>query len=221
MSEPITIALADDHHVVRQALCVLLGTVSGFAVVGEAADAAQVVELVAERRPDVLVLDLMRPSHGGIEVIRELRKRNLPVRVLVLSTAVDEAQVAAALASGADGYLPKDASADDLVHAIREVAAGRRYLSAPWTEEQLEQHRQRSAAAADDLYASLTDRERQVLHLAAEGLRNREIAERLGISPRTAESHRAHLMAKLKLRREADLVRYALRRGLVPLDPPS
>ena len=219
MNERISIVLADDHEVVRQALRMLLDNVSSFAVVGEAADEPHAVEIVGELRPDVLVLDLMAAGHGGVEVIQQLRKRKLPVRVLVLTNAIGEARVGEALAAGADGYARKDASADDLFTAIREVAAGRRFLSLPWSEERLAEHRQRAGAAGPDLYASLTERERQVLHLAAEGLRNREIAERLGISPRTAESHRAHLMAKLKLRREAELVRYALRRGLVPLDP--
>ena len=177
------------------------------------------VELAAERRPDVVIVDLTASGDGGVEVIRQLHARKLPVRVLVLSNAVDDASVGEALAAGADGCVRRDANAEELVHAIREVAAGRRFFSPPRSEERLAQHRQHAAAAGPDLYASLTERERQVLHLAAEGLRNREIAERLGISPRTAESHRAHLMAKLKLRREAELVRYALRRGLVPLDP--
>lgn len=179
------------------------------------------VELAAERQPDVVIVDLAASGHSGLGVIRQLHAQEPPVRVLVLSNAVEDASVAEALAAGADGCVRRDASAGDLVHAIREVAAGRRYLSPPWSEERLAQHRERAAAAGPDLYATLTERERQVLHLAAEGLRNREIAERLGISPRTAESHRAHLMAKLKLRREAELVRYALRRGLVPLDPGS
>jgi DNA-binding NarL/FixJ family response regulator len=122
------------------------------------------------------------------------------------------------MASGADGYVGKDANAADLVHAIREVAAGRRYLSPPFTEQQLEDYSQRAGTAGADLYASLTPRERQVLQLAAQGLRNREIAEHLGISPRTAESHRAKVMSKLGLRREADLVRFALRHGILPLD---
>ena len=173
------------------------------------------VELATARRPDVVIVDVTASGPGGVELIRQLHARKLPVRILVLSNTVDDASVGEALAAGADGCVRRDATAEELVHAIREVAAGRRYSSPPRTEER----RERVAPSGPDLYASLTERERQVLHLAAEGLRNREIAERLGISPRTAESHRAHLMAKLKLRREAELVRYALRRGLVPLDP--
>ncbi|HXT19447.1 MAG TPA: response regulator transcription factor [Thermoanaerobaculia bacterium] len=219
MSErPITIVLADDQGVVRQGLCALLSTVASFSVVGEAADAAHAVGLAAELLPVVLVLDLMAPARAGVDVIYQVRKRKLPVRIVVLSATVDEEHVAEAVAAGADAYVRKDASADDLVHAIREAACGRRYLSPPWSEEELAAQRQRAGAAATDRYGSLTEREREVLHLAAGGLRNREIASQLGISPRTVESHRAHLMAKLGLRREADLVRYALRRGIVSLD---
>jgi DNA-binding NarL/FixJ family response regulator len=217
MSGRISVVLADDHQVVRQALHALLAGESSLQV-GEAVETMAAVDLVTQLAPDVLLVGLMVPGLAAMEVIRRVKRLKVATHVVVLSTASDEAQAAAAMASGADGYVSKDASAADLVHAIREVAAGRRYLSPPFTEQQLEDYSQRAATAGADLYASLTPRERQVLQLAAQGLRNREIAERLGISPRTAESHRAKVMSKLGLRREADLVRFALRHGILPLD---
>ena len=218
MSARISVVLADDHQVVRQALHALLAGESSLQVVGEAAETMAAVDLAAQLVPDVLLVGLMVPGLAAMEVIRRVKRLKVATHVVVLSMASDEAQAAAAMASGADGYVGKDANAADLVHAIHEVAAGRRYLSPPFTEQQLEDYSQRAATAGADLYASLTPRERQVLQLAAQGLRNREIAERLGISPRTAESHRAKVMSKLGLRREADLVRFALRHGILPLD---
>ena len=218
MSGRTSVVLADDHQVVRQALHALLAGESSLQVIGEAAETMAAVDLVARLVPNVLLVGLIVPGLAGMEVIRRVKRLKLSTRVVVLSMVSDEAHAAAAMASGADGYVSKDASAADLVQAIHEVAAGRRYLSPPFTEQQLEDYGQRAATAGADLYASLTPRERQVLQLAAQGLRNREIAERLGISPRTAESHRAKVMSKLGLRREADLVRFALRHGLLPLD---
>jgi two-component system, NarL family, response regulator NreC len=218
MSGRISVVLAHDHQVVRQALHTMLAGEPSLAVIGEGAEGMAAVDLVAQQVPDVLLVCLMAPGLAGLEVVRRVKRLKLATRVVVLAMAGDPAHVAAALASGADGYVGKDASAADLVQAIQEVAAGRRYLNPPFSEQQLEDYSQRAATAGADLYASLTPRERQVLELAAEGLRNREIAERLGISPRTAESHRAKVMSKLGLRREADLVRFALRLGILSLD---
>jgi len=218
MSDPVTVLLADDHPVVRDALHALLAGVPSLSIVGEAAEGAQAASLVAQLVPDVLLLGLLVPGLAGIELIRRVKRLKIPTRVVVLSGAADEARAAEAMASGADGYVSGSACGADLVHAIREVAAGRRYLSPPLTEQQLERYTLHASHTGADLYASLTARERQVLELAAQGLRNREIAERLGISPRTAESHRAKVMSKLGLRREADLVRFALRHGILPLE---
>lgn len=223
MSGRVAVLLADDHPVVRDALRALLGGEPSLAIVGEAPDGAQAAALVAQLVPDVLLLGLLVPGLAGIELIRRVKRLKVATRVVVLSAQVDEARAAEAMASGADGYVSGSASGADLVHAIREVAAGRRYLSPPLTEQQLERYTLHASHSGADLYASLTARERQVLELAAQGLRNREIAERLGISPRTAESHRAKVMSKLGLRREADLVRFALRHGILPLErePPA
>ena len=214
----IRIVLADDHQVVRQALRTLLETEPGFVVVGDTSDGLRVVDLVGRLEPDVLVLDLMMPGLGGMEITRQVTRRRGRTRVLILSMHMNEAHVLEALRSGVQGYVRKDASATDLIRAIRLVAAGQPYLSPPYSEATIEAYRRRAAEAEHDPYERLTTREREVLHLAAEGLGNLEVGRRLGISPRTAETHRARIMRKLGLKRLADLVRFAIRRGLVPLE---
>ena len=217
----ITLVLADDHHVVRQALRTLLESEPGFVVVGEAFDGLRVADLVARLEPDVLLADLMMPGLNGMEVTRQVRKRCANTRVILLSMHMNEAHVLEALRSGVHGYVRKDATASDLIGAIRAVMAGQLYMSPPFSDQAIDAYRQRAEESALDPYERLTAREREVLHLAAEGLGNTEMAARLGISPRTAETHRARVMQKLGLRRLADLVRFALRRGLMPLDQES
>jgi DNA-binding NarL/FixJ family response regulator len=218
MTDRITIVLADDHNVVRQALRTLLNTEPQFAVVGETSDGLQVHDLVERLKPDVLLVDLMMPGLGGLEVTRQVVKRNPKARVVILSMHMNEAHVLEALRNGASGYVRKDATAADLIRAIRDVAEGHLYLSPPFSDHAIEAYRLRAAEAAADPYERLTDREREVLHLAAEGLGNTEVAEKLGISPRTAETHRANVLRKLGLRGQTDVVRYALRRGIIDLD---
>jgi len=218
MTEQIKIALADDHHVVRQALRLLLETEPQFAVVGEASDGLEAVSLAERLKPDVLVLDLMMPGLGGNEVTEQVVKRSPNTRVVLLSMHVNEAHVLEALRKGASGFVRKDATAADLIRAIRDVAGGHLYLSPPFSDKAIQAYRQRAEAAATDPYDSLSLREKEVLHLAAEGLGNTELGRRLGISPRTAETHRAHVMRKLGLHRQVDVVRYALRRGILPPD---
>jgi DNA-binding NarL/FixJ family response regulator len=214
-STAITIVLGDDHKIVLRGLRALLDGQYVFTVVGEAADGLKVTGLVERLQPDVLVVDLMMPGLSGLDVTRRVTKR-LKTRVVILSMYSSEAHVAEALRSGAMGYVLKDASAEDLVSAIREAAAGRRFLSAPFSNDSIETYLKRPDEAG--AYESLTPREREVLHLVAEGLTSGEIAGRLFISPRTAESHRANLMRKLGLRSRTELVRFAFQRGIVPLE---
>lgn len=215
---PTSIMLADDHPVVRQGLRALLDTEPEFTIVGEAADGLEVAGLVERLRPDVLVLDLMLPGLTGLEVTRQISQRYPRTRVVILSMYANEAYVLAALKNGAAAYVLKAASAADLVRAIREVSAGRRYLSPPLSENAIEAYLQKAHATPLDPYETLTTREREVLHLAAEGCANAEIAARLFISPRTVETHRANLMRKLGLQNQTELVRYALRKGILPLE---
>lgn len=210
-----TIVLADDHVVVRQGLRALLEAEPDFAIVGEAADGLEVADLVERLKVHVLILDLMLPGLNGLDVTRRVQQRSPQTRIVVLSMYANEAYVLEALRNGAAAYVLKEASAADLVHAIREVTAGRRYLSPPLSESAIELYVQKAKAAPRDPYEALTTREREVLQLAAEGQSNPEIANRLGISVRTVETHRANVMHKLDLRSQTDLVRYALRRGIL------
>ncbi|HEX9871939.1 MAG TPA: response regulator transcription factor [Candidatus Tectomicrobia bacterium] len=211
-----TVVLADDHPVVRQGLHALLETQSDFIVVGEAADGLEAVRLVERLKPNVLVLDLMMPGLNGLEVTRQVCQRTPQTCVVIVSMYSNEAYVLEALRNGATGYVLKDTETSELVQAVREVAAGRRYLSPPLSERAIEAYVKKAHAAPLDLYETLTTREREVLHLSAEGCTNAEIGTRLGISPRTAETHRANLLRKLGLHSQTELVRYALQRGILP-----
>ncbi|MGH9179846.1 MAG: response regulator [Acidimicrobiales bacterium] len=214
----LRVLLADDHPVVREGLRALLASEADFEVVGEAEGGEVAPALVEVLRHHVVVLDLMMPGRGGGVVIRELRRRWPETRVLVLSMHDDEASVLEALRSGAFGYALKQARPAELVRAVREVGAGRRYLSPPLSERAVEAYARRAGQRYDP-FDMLTDREREVLGLVAEGNTNVAIGEALFISPRTVETHRAHLMKKLALHSQAELVRYAVRRGIVPQDP--
>ena len=213
-----TIVLADDHHVVRQGLRALLEAEPGFSVVAEAADGLAAADLVERLKPNVLVLDLMMPRLGGLEVARQVRQRSPQTRVVVLSMHANEAYVLEALRNGVAGYVLKESTAADLVQAVREAVAGRRYLSPPLSERAIELYVQKAQATIPDIYETLTSREREVLHLVAEGYSNADIAARLSIARRTAETHRARVMRKLGLRNQTELIRYALRRGILPME---
>lgn len=190
-----------------------------FAVIGEVADGLEVIPLVTRLRPRVLVTDLMMPGIGGMEVTRQLSARQPETRVVILSMHIEESFVLEAIKSGAAAFVPKDAPGSELVRAVREAAAGRRYLSPPLSDTLFDAFREGRDWPADPLDA-LTAREREVLSLSAQGLTSKEIAQRLALSPRTAESHRASLMRKLNLRSQTDLVRFALKYRILPPHSP-
>ena len=214
----LTVVLADDHAVVRQGIRAMLEAEPYLRVIGEAGTGHEAVRLVEQLHPDVLVVDLMMPELGGLEVVRQLRKRAPKTRVVVLSMHKDESYVVQALKNGAAGYVLKDSNADELVKAVREAAADRRYLSPPLSDAAIDAYVKRGDDAKPDLYDSLSSREREVLQLAAEGHTNAEIGKRLFISPRTVEIHRANMMAKLGLHDRTELIRYSLKRGILPPD---
>jgi len=216
LNAPITIVLGDDHTIVLKGLRAFLEGQPGFSIVGEAQDGLKLTSLTERLKPDVLVADLMMPGLNGFDVTRRIVKRFPKTKVVILSMYSTEAHVVEALRSGASAYVVKDARPEELVSAIREAAAGRRYLSAPFRTDLIDTYLKRPGGS--DPYEALTPREREVLHLVAEGLTSGEIAGRLFISPRTAESHRANLMRKLGLRSRTDLVRFAFQRGIVPLE---
>jgi DNA-binding NarL/FixJ family response regulator len=220
VTDRIRVVLVDDHEVVRQGVRALLQPEADLEVVGQAGDGLAALELAERLRPDVVVADLMLRGLGGLELIRQVIRRSPGTRVVVLSMHSAEPFVLEALEHGASAYVLKDAGIAELLRAIREAARGRRYLSPPLSDKAVSAYlsRKDTASAPDDPYARLTPRERQVLHLAAEGLANATIAERLGISVRTAETHRARILHKLALRNQTELVRWAIQRRIIPLE---
>jgi two-component system, NarL family, response regulator NreC len=215
----IRILLADDHRIVREGFRALLEAEPDFQIVAETGDGLDAVRLVEQHKPQVLVLDLMMPGLNGLEVARQVSQRAPRTRIVVLSMHANEAYVLEALKNGASAYVLKDASAAELVRGVREANAGRRYLSPPLSEPAIDSYIQRARTSDSlDLYDTLTNREREVLQLAAEGHTNVEIANRLFISPRTVETHRSNAMHKLGLRSQTELVRFALQRGILPLE---
>lgn len=209
------IFLADDHRLVRQGFRALLESQPDFEFVGEAADGIQLLQELEKQQPDVLVLDITLPGLNGLDVTRQVAKRFPQIKTCILSMHMEEAYVVKALHNGALGYVAKCADTEDLIHGLREVAQGRRYLSPPLTEKAIEEYLAKSDASEFDVYETLTPREREVLQLVAEGLKNTEVAERLFISPRTVESHRAQITRKLGVKNHAELVRFAVDRGIV------
>jgi two-component system response regulator NreC len=216
----IRLVLADDHAVVREGVSALLGSDPEFEVVGQAGDSAAVLDLVERLQPDVVVLDLMMPGAGGLEVTGQLARRPDPPAVLILSMHENEAYVVEAMRRGAAGYALKQAPAGELARGIRTVARGTRYLSPPLSERALEAY-VRGPEQQQGREDVLTAREREVLRLAAEGRSNAEVAALLFISRRTVETHRARAMKKLGLRNQVELARYAFERGIVPPNRPS
>lgn len=214
----ISILLVDDHQILRQGLRKLLETESDFRVIGEAGDGAAGLDLLGSLRPDVLVIDMIMPGMTGAEVVRRMRMVSPETKAVVLSMNNHELYVLEALNAGASAYVLKDETAAELVRAIRQVVQGRRYFSPQLSERAIEAFLNRSREAQHDLYEDLSDREREVLILAAQGLKNPEIAARLAISPRTAETHRTNLMRKLGLQNQTDLIRFAIKRGIISLD---
>jgi two-component system, NarL family, response regulator NreC len=214
----MNIVLADDHQVVRQGLRAILEAERDLRVVGEAANGLEAVDLTERLKPDVLIVDVMMPSLNGLEVARQVGQRAPQTRVVVLSMYANEAYVLEALKNGAVAYVLKDSCADDLVQAVRQATTGRYYLSSPLSERAIDAYVRNAKDSALDPYDTLTGREREVLQLVAEGQTSAQIATRLFISPRTVETHRANLMRKLGLSTQVDLVRYALKRGILPME---
>jgi DNA-binding NarL/FixJ family response regulator len=212
-----TILIADDHPVVRDGLRMVLERERDLRVIGEASDGVEAVREIERSKPDVLLLGLMMPALYGLDVVREAKRLSPATRVVVLSMYSAQGYVATALRQGAEGFLAKGATGAEVVKAVREVLAGRRYLSPPLGPAGAVIVAEEPTAAAAR-YEQLTTREREIVHLAAEGLTNREMGTRLHVSPRTVETHRANAMRKLHLRNQSELVRFALEKGLLEPD---
>jgi len=207
---PIRIVLADDHVLVRQGLKSLLER-EQFQVVAEASDGQEAVRASESLHPDIVVIDISMPLLNGIEAVRELGRSCPKTKAILLTQHEEDQYIREALEAGAKGYVLKNQAASDLVHAIQQVSRGQFYLSPGISRAVVEAYRTKADSPADPL----TGRERQVLQLIAEGKSTKDAASLLGISVKTAESHRMNLMQKLDIHETASLVRYAVRRGLV------
>ncbi|HEY2744930.1 MAG TPA: response regulator transcription factor [Polyangia bacterium] len=212
------ILLADDHQVVLDGLASLLAKEPDMQVVGQATDGLEVLGKVKELRPEVLVVDLMMPGMNGLEVTRQVHSQVPDTKVIVLSMHANDAYVAEALRNGASGYVVKQANARALVLAIRAVMEGEHYLSPPLSEERIALLQQEVKESPLEPFDLLSKREREVMQLAAEGLTSAEIGDRLKIGRRTVETHRANLQRKLGIKSHSELVKLAVKKGLVGVD---
>ena len=213
---PIRILLADDHTVVRDGLRALLEKQPDMTVVAEASDGRDSIRLAEEQSPDVVVMDIGMPSLNGIEATRRILAANPRTAVVMLSMHQDESYVLRSLKAGAKGYLLKESLRGDVIDAIRAVAQGRSFLTRKVRLMLQEDYvRQMESRGLEDSYDLLTDREREVLHMVAEGKSNKEVAGLLNISPTTVETHRAHILQKLGIHSVPELILYAVRKGIV------
>lgn len=210
------VLLADDHAIVRRGLRSLLETEPHVSIVGEAADGHEAVRLAEALTPDVAILDIGMPLLNGIEVTARLRAMVTPPRVVILSMHTDESYILRALAAGAQAYLLKDSTDEELLPALREVAAGKPFVSAAVSAVLVEDYvRHLQSRGLTDTFHLLTAREREVLQLLAEGRSNKEVAAVLDVGVSTVETHRANLMQKLNLHNTAEIVLYAVRKGII------
>ena len=210
----ISVLIADDHGIVREGLRRLLEAEEDIKVCGEAADGREVLRQVEIHHPDVVVLDITMPKLGGLETLERLRSTLPRVKVILLSVHGDSPFIQSAVSLGADGYVLKNGRVEETMEAIRAVTRGGSYFSPVVAKEIVEQLRT-PKAKANEPFSLLSAREREVLHLIAEGLSAKEVASDLEISTKTVEAHRTSLMRKLGVRKATELVRYALRHGLI------
>ena len=212
----IKVLIADDHGIVRAGLKLLFEKSPDIQVVGEACDGREAVRLASELRPDVVVMDIGMPLLNGLDAASQIVRDNERVAIVILSMYTDESYVMRALEAGAKGYLVKDNADDDVERAIRSAASGKPYFSPVIADSMLQDYmRLMKERRVHDSYEVLTDREREVLQLLAEGKSNKEAAAVLNLSPYTIETHRTNMMQKLGLHNTAEIVLYAVRKGII------
>ncbi len=218
MTRPITVYIADDHQIVLKGIASVIQLDPELEVVGSTTDSKKIIEEVCRIKPRVLVLDMVMPDIPGVEIIRSVRQmRSLQTRVIVFTMHKDVGYVAQAMQEGAHGFVVKDVDTAHLIEAIKTVARGKQYLSPPFTQQKIKDYLDQLQNGKDeeDILEKLTRREREVLIFVARGTTNNEIAQTLGISVRTVERHRYNMMKKAKFRNEADVIQFAIRRGLI------
>ena len=212
----IKILLVDDHAIMRDGIKALLSIYDDIEVVGEASEGREAIEMARELNPDVVVMDISMPGMDGLEVTRRLTKRNPGMKVIILTQHDNREYILSAIKVGAAGYIPKKALGSDLISAIRAVHSGDSFLYPSAAKTLIDDYRKQ--AEQPDIYESLTEREREILKLIAEGLTSREIANTLYISQKTVQGHRTKIMEKLDLHNRTELIKYAMRKGLVDID---
>jgi two-component system response regulator NreC len=212
----IHILLADDHTILRAGLKMMLNAQPDMEVVGEASDGRQAITETQRLQPDIILMDITMPEMNGIEATRQIKKLVPESRILILTMHEHDEYVFQALRAGASGYMLKEAADTELISALHIIQSGQFYLSPMAQSVLVGDYLQRVRTGEEkDSYSSLTEREREILKLIAEGYTNNQIAERLVISPKTVDTHRTHIMDKLNLHSRAELVKYAMRRGLL------
>jgi len=212
------IVLAEDHTILRAGLRALLSNMEDIEVIGEAGDGREAVRIVDEHKPDLLIIDLSMPRLNGMEAIKEIRSRHPQVKIIVLTVHKGDEYISASMNAGANGYILKDASYDELVMAIKYVMAGKTFISPSISDKVVEAYLKHSKKKKTETgLGILTSREREILKLIAEGLTNKDIAAHLYISSKTVEKHRSNLMQKLDLRNTAAITAYAIEQKIVSL----
>jgi DNA-binding NarL/FixJ family response regulator len=212
---PIRVVIADDHAIVRDGIRALLATADDVEVVGEAANGRDAIAIAADAAPDIILMDIAMPDLGGLEATLEIRRRSPAVKIIVVSQHADAEYVRRFMAAGVSGYMIKKSAGADLLAAIRAASRGGLVLDPAIARDALAAPAGAAPAPSDNSYEQLTAREKQVLKLVAEGRSNKEIAEVLAISVKTAMTHREHLMIKLHAHNRTDLIRFALRNHVI------
>ena len=212
----IRVLVVDDHTIVRDGICALLRLAGDIEVVGEASNGSEALEKVRKFMPDVMLIDIAMPNMNGLEATRRIRKEFPGVKILVLTQYDDKEHVLGAIEAGGTGFISKTAASSELVSGIRSVYRGNSFLSPSAARILVEDYQQETSIRKEqDPYKQLTDREREILKLLAEGNNTREIADMLVISVKTVEGHKTNLMSKLDIHNRTDLVKYALRKGII------
>jgi DNA-binding NarL/FixJ family response regulator len=216
IGQKVRIVIAEDHTILREGLKSLLSSNPDFEIIGEAEDGREAIRCVEKFKPDLILMDLSMPRINGLDAIKEIKKRFSETKILVLTVHKTEEYILATLKAGADGYILKDSTHAELVLAVKNVLSGKHYISPGISEKVIEGYLEgKKALKTKSSWETLTQREREILKLIAEGYKNKEIADYLCISPKTVEKHRANLMEKLDLHNVQALTTFAIEKGLV------